>query len=121
MFYGSEYANIYQRGFRQNNTEKTLLLIDGIEENDLWTNWAYVDRQYPLSNVEQVEIIYGPASTMYGPNAFAGVINVITRDSQNAVKQQNSIGVDANAGYGTYNTRFTDLSISGQSVTSPLP
>jgi outer membrane receptor for ferrienterochelin and colicins len=113
MFYGSEYANIYQRGFRQNNTEKTLLLIDGIEENDLWTNWAYVDRQYPLSNVEQVEIIYGPASTMYGPNAFAGVINVITRDSQNAVKQQNSIGVDANAGYGTYNTRFTDLSISG--------
>ena len=113
MFYGSEYANIYQRGFRQNNTEKTLLLIDGIEENDLWTNWAYVDRQYPLSNVEQVEIIYGPASTMYGPNAFAGVINVITRSSQNAVKPQNSIGVDANAGYGTYNTRFADLSISG--------
>jgi hypothetical protein len=77
LFYGSEYANIYQRGFRQNNTEKTLLLIDGIEENDLWTNWAYIDRQYPLSNIERVEIIYGPASTMYGPNAFAGVINVI--------------------------------------------
>ena len=57
MFYGPEYANIYQRGFRQNNTEKTLLLFDGIEENDLWTNWAYLDRQYPLSNIERVEII----------------------------------------------------------------
>ncbi len=113
MFYGSEYANIYQRGFRQNNTEKTLLLIDGMEENDLWTNWAYVDRQYPLSNVEQVEIIYGPASTMYGPNAFAGVINVITRHSGSAVKAPHTIGVDANAGYGTYNTRFADLSVSG--------
>jgi len=113
MFYGSEYANIYQRGFRQNNTEKTLLLVDGIEENDLWTNWAYIDRQYPITNVEQIEIIYGPASTMYGPNAFAGVINVITSASQDAVRQQHSIGVTADAGYGTYNTRFADLSISG--------
>jgi outer membrane receptor for ferrienterochelin and colicin len=113
MFYGSEYANIYQRGFRQNNTEKTLLLVDGIEENDLWTNWAYIDRQYPLSNVEQVEIIYGPASTMYGPNAFAGVINVISRKPADTLKGQNTLAVDANAGYGSYNTRFTDLSISG--------
>ncbi len=114
LFYGSEYANIYQRGFRQNNTEKTLLLIDGIEENDLWTNWAYIDRQYPLSNIERVEIIYGPASTMYGPNAFAGVINVITRSSPDAIRQKKSIGINANAGYGTYNTRFLDMSISGK-------
>ncbi len=117
LFYGSEYANIYQRGFRQNNTEKTLLLIDGIEENDLWTNWAYIDRQYPLSNIEQVEIIYGPASTMYGPNAFAGVINVINRSSEDAVARNNSLGVSASAGYGSYNTRLVDLSLSGKKRT----
>lgn len=114
LFYGPEYANIYQRGFRQNNTEKTLLLIDGIEENDLWTNWAYVDRQYPLSNIDRVEIIYGPASTMYGPNAFAGVINVITRNSADAIQPGKSIGISGKVNYGTYNTQSLDLSVSGR-------
>ncbi len=114
LFYGPEYANIYQRGFRQNNTEKTLLLFDGIEENDLWTNWAYIDRQYPLTNIERVEIIYGPASTMYGPNAFAGVINVIMQNSVDAIKPGRSIGVSANVNYGTYNTKTADVSISGK-------
>ncbi|MDO8896441.1 MAG: TonB-dependent receptor plug domain-containing protein, partial [Bacteroidales bacterium] len=114
MFYGPEYANIYQRGFRQNNTEKTLLLIDGIEENDLWTNWAYIDRQYPLSNIERVEIIYGPASTMYGPNAFAGVINVISRNSVDAIKPGRNIGISGKVNYGTYNTRTVDMSVSGK-------
>lgn len=114
MFYGSEYANIYQRGFRQNNTEKTLLLIDGIEENDIWTNWAYLSRQYSLSDIERVEIIYGPASTMYGPNAFAGVINVITRSIQSAIKPGKNIGVNANVNYGTYNTRCFDLNVAGR-------
>jgi outer membrane receptor for ferrienterochelin and colicins len=114
MFYGSEYANIYQRGFRQNNTEKTLLLIDGIEENDLWTNWAYIDRQYPLSNIEQVEIIYGPASTMYGPNAFAGVINVITRQASGVIRDGKTTAMSASAGYGTYNTRFVDMNFNGK-------
>ncbi len=114
LFYGPEYANVYQRGFRQNNTEKTLLLFDGIEENDLWTNWAYIDRQYPLSNIERVEIIYGPASTMYGPNAFAGVINVIMQNSVDAIKPGRSIGISANANIGTYKTGTVDLSISGK-------
>jgi outer membrane receptor for ferrienterochelin and colicins len=113
LFYGSELVNLYQRGFRQNNTEKTLLLIDGVEENDLWTNWAYLDKQYPLSNIERVEIIYGPASTMYGPNAFAGVINVITRNSLESIRDDQSIGVDARLLYGSYNTKSVDLSISG--------
>ena len=114
MFYGPEYANVYQRGFRQNNTEKTLLLFDGIEENDLWTNWAYIDRQYPLSNIERVEIIYGPASTMYGPNAFAGVINVIMRNSVDAIKPGRSIGISGSVDYGTYKTGTVDVSVSGK-------
>lgn len=72
------YANIFQMGFRQENTERTLFMVDGIEENDLWLNWAYISRQYPLSNIKAVEVLYGPSSTMYGPRAFVGAINVIT-------------------------------------------
>jgi len=71
-------ANINQMGFRQENTERTLFMVDGVEENDLFSNWAYISRQYPLANIKAVEIVYGPSSTMYGPRAFIGTINVIT-------------------------------------------
>jgi outer membrane receptor for ferrienterochelin and colicin len=53
-------------------------MIDGVEENDIWSNKAYISRHFPLSNVKAVEILYGPSSTMYGPRAFIGAINVIT-------------------------------------------
>ena len=72
------YANIYQLGYRQQNTERTLFMIDGVEENDLYSNIAYISRQYPISNIKAVEILYGPSATMYGPRAFMGTINVIT-------------------------------------------
>ena len=71
-------SNIYQMGFRQENTERTLFMVDGVEENDLWLNWAYISRQYPLANIKADEVLYGPSSTMYGPRAFIGAINVIT-------------------------------------------
>ena len=80
-YYGVNYANIYQLGFRQENTERTLLMINGIEENDNWSNIAYISRQYPLSNIKAIEILYGPSSTMYGPRAFVGTINIITYDT----------------------------------------
>ncbi len=110
-FYGPQLANIYQRGLRTNNTEKTLLLIDGVEENDLWTNWADISRQYSLSNIKQVEVVYGPASTMYGPTAFAGVINIITQTGSDFISSSNSFGAKAKIGYGSYNHRFTDVTV----------
>ena len=63
---------MYQLGFRQESTQRTLLMIDGIEENDLYSNIAYISRQYPISNIKAVEILYGPSATMYGPRAFMG-------------------------------------------------
>jgi outer membrane cobalamin receptor len=55
---------------------------------------------YVASDVEKVEVIRGPASTLYGTNAMGGVINIIT-------KQQNEDGFKANARvmYGSYNTQ----------------
>jgi outer membrane receptor for ferrienterochelin and colicins len=77
--YGSTYSNIYQRGYRSSNTDRTLFMINGIEENDFWGNFVYWNRQFPITNVSRIEIVYGPASTMYGANAFLGVVNVITK------------------------------------------
>ena len=86
--FGQAHSNIYQLGFRQDNTERTLLMVDGVEENDIWSNWAYFSRQYPLSNIKAVEVIYGPASAMYGPRAFVGAVNIITLDPKEIAKDK---------------------------------
>ena len=108
--YGVLYANVYQRGFRTSNTEKTLFLIDGVEDNNLWSNYANISQQYPLSNIKQIEIIYGPASTMYGTNAFSGVINIITKQPVDFIKNNKNYGIDARVGSGSYNSKFADVS-----------
>ena len=119
--YSATYANVYQRGFRQENTERTLVMIDGIEENDVWSNIAYLSRQYPLSNVSAVEIIYGPASTIYGPRAFAGAINIITKTHSEFVKKKVdksyafSMGSSAKVLSGSYGTKSADVNVSGKS------
>ena len=86
--FGQAHSNIYQLGYRQDNTERTLLMIDGVEENDIWSNWAYFSRQYPLSNIKAVEVIYGPSSAMYGPRAFVGTVNIITLDPKDLGKDK---------------------------------
>ncbi|MDP3830416.1 MAG: TonB-dependent receptor, partial [Ignavibacteriaceae bacterium] len=111
--FGPTYSNIYQRGYRSNNTDRTIFLIDGVEENDLWSNITYLSRQYPLTNIKRVEVVYGPASTMYGANAFVGVINVITKEPEEIYKDK-KIGVSAQSNIGTWNTRFNDITIAGK-------
>lgn len=110
IYYGQLYANVYQRGLRTNNTDKTLLLVDGVEENDLWSNFADISQQYPITNIKRIEIIYGPASTMYGPTAFSGVINIITKEPSDYLNSKESFGIVANTGIGSYNTKYIDVS-----------
>ena len=110
IYYGQTYADIYQRGLRTNFTEKTLILIDGVEDNDLWTHIADISQQYPITNIKRIEVIYGPSSTMYGPNAFSGVINIITKEPGEYIKNNNSFGIHANAGIGSYHTQYVDVS-----------
>ncbi len=111
---GTQYSQIYQRGYRTKNTEKTLLLIDGVEENDLWSNSVWLSRQYPLSNIERVEIIYGPAATVYGANAFLGVINIVTKTADQIVSNGNHFGINSEFGYGSWNTQFADISLTAK-------
>lgn len=77
--YGDTYFKNYWRGLRRNVGSPYLVLIDGVVFNDLHYNEDEVLVAVPMSNIEQVEIVYGPASAVYGANAFAGVINIITR------------------------------------------
>ena len=71
-------------------------------------------RAFPLASVQQIEIIRGPGSVLYGTNAYVGVINVITKD-------WDSTGV-ASASFGSFDTttasaaggkKFGNLQVSG--------
>ncbi len=119
--FGLAYSTLYQRGYRSAAlTERTMILVDGVEDNELWSNTAFVSKQYPISSVKRVEIIYGPASTIYGANAFLGVINIVTKGESDyfplnkdfSLNRQNTFAFTGNAGYGTYNTRYGDVSMA---------
>ena len=126
--YSVIYSHIYQLGFEQNNTERTLLMIDGVEENDVWLNWAYLSRQYPISNIKAVEVVYGPTGTMYGPRAFVGAINIITfppgeraGDFFKQRQRRNSdVYANINVGGGSFNTKDLDITIGNDMAKSKI-
>ncbi|MBM4319012.1 MAG: hypothetical protein FJ125_03415 [Deltaproteobacteria bacterium] len=74
----SQWTAIF-RGTLSTDNNKFLLLVDGVPWRDAVYGWAWIDRYLTLANVRQIEVIRGPGSAMYGSNAFAGVINIITR------------------------------------------
>lgn len=111
---GQNYSNIYQRGYRSDSTNRTLFIVDGVEQNDLYSNIAYISRQYPLSNIDRVEVVYGPASTMYGANAFLGVINVITKEPEDFIEEGKRVGADVQVGGGAWSARYVDASVAGR-------
>lgn len=81
-------------------TRDVLILLNGQRLNDSHTGGAVLYNSYlNLENVEQIEIIRGPGSALYGSNAFLGVINIITNEKLNEInlstgtQAQNSIAV----------------------------
>jgi len=111
---GRTYSNIYQRGFRSTTTDRTLFLVDGVEQNDIWSNIAYISRQYPVSTIDRVEVVYGPASTMYGANAFTGVINVITKGPSEFYRKDRELGAEAQVTSGSWNTQTAEFGLGGR-------
>jgi outer membrane receptor for ferrienterochelin and colicins len=113
---GDLYSTFYQRGYRSNATDRTLVFVDGIEQNDLHSNIAYISRQYPLTSVDRIEVMYGPFSTIYGPNAFSGVINIITREPDAMIGDAGSHAGRLQTSYGAFNTALADVTYAGRSA-----
>ncbi|MDJ0835550.1 MAG: TonB-dependent receptor [Acidobacteriota bacterium] len=111
---GIFYASLYTRGYRNTVNDRTMLLIDGSAVNGLWADSIWLSRQYPMLNVDRIEVIYGPASTMYGANAFQGVINVITKQASELVENTGDYRLQSRLGYGAWNSRYLDLLATGR-------
>lgn len=86
----------------------TLILLDGVPLNDPTGAGGTFDiRLLPLENVERIEILKGSQSTLYGSNAVAGVINIISKKSGAAKPQLNGL-----IAYGSYNSFKASANIS---------
>ncbi len=82
-----------------------LVLIDGVRYNDI-TNGSAFPENILVSDIERIEIIKGAQSGIWGADASAGVINIITK------KAKNGFAAAINAEYGSFNTRKYGLGLS---------
>jgi outer membrane cobalamin receptor len=94
--WGDNYLKVYWRGYRTDTTQPFLLMVDGMVVNSLWSGDGSVAAALPISEIDHVEIVYGPASAVYGANAFMGVVNVITLTG--AHRDENIVRVRATTG-----------------------
>jgi vitamin B12 transporter len=100
--------SVYLRGA---STQFTLILIDGFPVTDPSGEGGAFDlRLLPLENVERIEIVKGSMSTLYGSDAIAGVVNIITKKSEAA-----TFNVNGRASYGSFNTNDWEIGASGSS------
>lgn len=115
---GSSYTNIYERGYFRSG--RNLLLIDGVEQNDIAFNAASVARQFPLTNIDRIEIIYGPAATMYGADAYTGVISIITKSPENLLGGKKTFGLTGQVTGGGYGGGSVDVTAAGRDSSGTL-
>ena len=94
-------SDLYIRG---GNFDQTLLLIDGVKMDDAQTGHHTMNAILSLDNIERIEIVKGPAARIYGQNAFAGAVNIVTKKITN-----NSLNVKV--GYGSYANRKISVGI----------
>ena len=84
-------------GIRGTSSTHTVILVDGIRLGAATTGFSAIEH-IPLSQIEKIEILRGPASSLYGQDAIGGVIQIFTKKGIDGFKPY--IGI----GYGSYNT-----------------
>lgn len=77
-------TSVFMRGAKP---EHTLVVLDGVEMNDPTAIGAAYDfANVTVDNIERIEVLSGPQSTLYGSHAMGGVINIITKRGDGKLK-----------------------------------
>lgn len=103
-------GNVTTMGIRGMSAGGTLVLVDGVKVESATagnTNLEY----FSLEQVERIEIVRGPSSSLYGSSALGGVVQIFTR-------RQAEDGVRYSAGYGNDNTREGVIQAAGSHASS---
>ena len=107
--YNRNYSFLGIRGFNRGDfNSRILVLVDGHRINNSLSDGAFIGTEFILDVdlIEKVEVIRGPASSLYGNNALFGVVNVITRKGRDMAGHGAEVSGEA-ASFDTYKGRAT--------------
>jgi len=96
------------RGNHTANSAQVLILMNGIAILDLFNGNILPNIHLPVTNIARIEVIRGPGSAIYGADAFAGVINIITKISEDIN------GIEVGVRVGSFNTKNVWALYGGQ-------
>ncbi len=103
-------TGIFLRGTR---TAQTLVLVDGIRLENPTSGGANLEF-IPIASIERIEIVKGPASSLYGSGAIGGVIQIFTRGG--SFTGLSGIRQEASVALGTQGTGALSAALSGQTA-----
>ena len=95
--------NIAMHGIYSNGQEKILFMLNGHRLNSYATNVAAPDFSISLEKLKQIEVLRGPASSLYGGVALTGVVNLITMEGAEVD------GIQVKGGIGNYGQLRGDM------------
>jgi len=97
---GGEYPTFnMNRGLGDVGNPEILIMVDGIVQNNISFNWSTLwTNESMFIDIDQIEIIQGPGSVMYGAQAVTGIIHLITK--------KNYKGMQVNTSYGSNKTQL---------------
>jgi vitamin B12 transporter len=96
-------SGVFLRGA---NASQTLVLVDGLRVSSSSAGATTIEA-IPLDQIERIEILRGPASSLYGADAIGGVIQVFTKRGAPGLRGH------ASASYGTHNTGNASAGLRG--------
>lgn len=92
---------------RGTNADHVVVLIDGMRVNSA-TLGTTAFENLPVAQIERIEILRGPAASLYGQDAIGGVIQIFTKRGDGPAR------LNAAVGLGSYNTKQVEAGVSGK-------
>lgn len=104
------YGKLTDVFIRGTNSDNVLVLVDGIKVGSVTTGTSSFEF-VPIDQIERVEIVRGPNSSLYGSEAIGGVIQIFTRKGSTTGNKPNIV---MDAGAGSYDTYRASGTVSGK-------